>query len=295
MAPVVARVTKKEALLEAQKEVAELIKSKHCNPIVVRLAWHDSGSYDKNVKEWPRCGGANGSIRFYPEITHNANAGLSDALELLKGIADKYEGVSYADLFQLASVTGIELAGGPKIPLRFGRKDTENPEGCAPEGNLPAGGAPWPAPAKGPGDHLRNVFYRMGFNDQEIVALSGAHTLGRVKPSRSGFGKEKTKYTENGPGNPGGSSWTAEWLKFDNSYFKDVKEQSDPELVVLETDNVLHKDDGFRPYAEKYAADQEAFFKDYTAAHLKLSELGVQWEETPFTFEECLNCNGATA
>ena len=36
-----------------------------------------------------------------------------------------------------------------------------------------AGGGPYPGGAKGPGDHLRNVFYRMGFNDQEIVALSG--------------------------------------------------------------------------------------------------------------------------
>ena len=27
--------------------------------------------------------------------------------------------------------------------------------------------------------HIRDVFYRMGFNDQEIVALSGAHALGR--------------------------------------------------------------------------------------------------------------------
>ena len=41
------RQTKREALLEAKKDVEELIKSKHCNPIVVRLAWHDSGSYDK--------------------------------------------------------------------------------------------------------------------------------------------------------------------------------------------------------------------------------------------------------
>ena len=47
------------------------------------------------------------------------------------------------------------------------------------------------------------MFYRMGFNDQEIVALSGAHTLGRAKPSRAGFGKEATKYTKDGPGNPG--------------------------------------------------------------------------------------------
>ena len=30
--------------------------------------------------------------------------------------------------------------------------------------------------------HLRDIFYRMGFNDQEIVALSGAHALGRLVP-----------------------------------------------------------------------------------------------------------------
>ena len=27
-------------------------------------------------------------------------------------------------------------------------------------------------------DHLRHIFNRMGYSDQEIVALSGAHTLG---------------------------------------------------------------------------------------------------------------------
>ena len=37
-----------------------------------------------------------------------------------------------------------------------------------------------------------------------------------------------------------------DWLKFDNSYFKDIKEQRDSELLVLETDDVLFKDDGFR-------------------------------------------------
>lgn len=30
---------------------------------------------------------------------------------------------------------------------------------------------------------------------QEIVASSGSHTLGRARPDRSGYGKEKTKYT----------------------------------------------------------------------------------------------------
>jgi hypothetical protein len=59
-------------------------------------------------------------------------------------------------------------------------------------------------------------------------------------------GKAETKYTENGPGKPGGQSWTVDWLKFDNSYFTDVKAQDDPDLLVLPTDAVLFQDDAFR-------------------------------------------------
>ena len=35
--------------------------------------------------------------------------------------------------------------------------------------------------------HLRDIFYRMGFDDQAIVALSGAHAVGRCHTDRSGF------------------------------------------------------------------------------------------------------------
>lgn len=41
--------------------------------------------------------------------------------------------------------------------------------------------------------------------------MAGAHTVGRAYPNRSGFGKESTKYTKDGPGTKGGSSWTPEW------------------------------------------------------------------------------------
>lgn len=69
--------------------------------------------------------------------------------------------------------------GGPVIEMKYGRKDAESPDDCVDEGYLPAGNAPFPD-AETPQDHLRNVFYRMGFGDEGIVALSGAHTLGRA-------------------------------------------------------------------------------------------------------------------
>ncbi|KZV16551.1 putative L-ascorbate peroxidase 6, chloroplastic [Dorcoceras hygrometricum] len=265
-------VSDPEQLKSAREDIKELLKTTFCHPILVRLAWHDSGTFNKNIEEWPKRGGANGSLRFDIELKHSANAGLVNALKLLQPIKDKYSSVTYADLFQLASATAVEDAGGPKIPMRYGRVDVTEPEQCPEEGRLPDAGPPSPA------THLRDVFYRMGFNDKEIVALSGAHTLGRSRPDRSGWGKPETKYTKDGPGAPGGQSWTARWLKFDNSYFKDIKEKKDEDLLVLPTDAVLFEDPSFKEFAEKYAEDQDAFFKDYAEVHAKLSSLGSKFE-----------------
>ncbi|XP_066321777.1 probable L-ascorbate peroxidase 8, chloroplastic isoform X1 [Miscanthus floridulus] len=264
----------------AREDIKELLRTTYCHPILVRLGWHDSGTYDKNIEEWPQRGGADGSLRFDAELSHGANAGLINALKLIQPIKDKYPGITYADLFQLASATAIEEAGGPKIPIKYGRVDVTAAEQCPPEGRLPDAGP------RDPAEHLREVFYRMGLDDKEIVALSGAHTLGRARPDRSGWGKPETKYTKDGPGEPGGQSWTVEWLKFDNSYFKDMKflsqlpseEQKEQDLLVLPTDAALFEDPSFKVYAEKYAEDQEAFFKDYAEAHAKLSDLGAKFD-----------------
>ncbi|KAI9079882.1 hypothetical protein K1719_038128 [Acacia pycnantha] len=222
-----------DQLKSAREDIRQLLKTKFCHPILIRLGWHDAGTYNKSIEEWPQRGGANGSLRFEIELKHAANAGLVNALKLLQPIKDKYSGLTYADLFQLAAATAAEEAGGPKIPMKYGRLDVSGPDQCPEEGRLPDAGPPSPA------DHLRQVFYRMGLNDKEIVALSGAHTLGRSRPERSGWGKPETKYTKDGPGEPGGQSWTVQWLKFDNSYFKDIKERKDEELLVLPTDAVL--------------------------------------------------------
>lgn len=42
----------------------------------IRLGWHDAGTYNKNIEEWPQRGGANGSLRFEVELKHGANAGM---------------------------------------------------------------------------------------------------------------------------------------------------------------------------------------------------------------------------
>jgi L-ascorbate peroxidase len=180
----------KDDLLGARSMIDSIVLEKNCGPILVRLAWHDSGTYDDSVnEEWPRAGGANGSIRF--ECRHAANAGLAGAVALLEPVKAAFPSVSYADIFQMASARSIELAGGPKIDVKYGRVDVTNAEQCMPEGNLPdaepgtegkfgGAGGTMSTEDTTPNGHLRKVFYRMGLNDEEITALSGAHTFGKL-------------------------------------------------------------------------------------------------------------------
>ncbi|KAH7519905.1 hypothetical protein FEM48_Zijuj08G0087000 [Ziziphus jujuba var. spinosa] len=240
--PVVDSVYLKE-IEKARRELRALISSRNCAPIMLRLAWHDAGTYDAKTKT----GGPDGSIRNEEELNHSANNGLRIALSFCEEVKAKHPNITYADLFQLAGVVAVEVTGGPTIEFVPGRKDSvESPE----EGRLPD--------AKQGVSHLKDIFYRMGLSDKDIVALSGGHTLGKAHPERSGF---------DGP-------WTREPLKFDNSYFVELLEGESEGLLKLPTDTALLEDPVFRNYVELYAKDEDAFFNDYAVSHKKLSELG---------------------
>jgi cytochrome c peroxidase len=49
--------------------------------------------------------------------------------------------------------------------------------------------------------------------------------------------------------------------------------------MMLPTDMALVSDKGFRPWVEKYAKDQNLFFKDFSAVITRLFELGVPFPE----------------
>jgi len=232
-------------------------------PVLVRLAWHCAGTYDKNLKN----GGSNGAtMRFHPECAHGANAGLDVARKVLEPVKAKFPWISNADLWTLAGCTAIEEMGGPHIPWRAGRVDKPDGSHCPVDGRLPDAdkGAP----------HIREVFNRMGFDDQEIVALSGAHTLGRCHTTRSGF---------EGP-------WTNAPTTFSNLYFQELLNQKwtkkkwtgpvqyedkSKQLMMLPTDMALIWDRNFKKHVQTYAKDQDKFFADFAKAFQKLMELGT--------------------
>lgn len=247
-----------------KQEILHEIVTQKANacPMGVRLAWHASGTYNKDDKS----GGSNGAtMRFEPESTDGANAGLGILRDMLVPVQKKFGNVSISDIWALAGAACIEHCGGPKIDVCLGRVD-KPATSCPENGRLPD--------ATQGASHLRDVFYRMGFSDQEIVALSGAHTLGRCHSTRSGF---------DGP-------WTEDPLSFDNSYFigllnkkwqkrewdgplqyEDVETKS---LMMLPTDMCLLEDPAFKEWVVKYAEDSALFAKDFASAFSKLLALG---------------------
>jgi len=255
---------------KVRKDIAKILDVEEYDdgsygPVLVRLAWHASGTYDKK----DGTGGSEGAkMRFPPESDHDANNGLYVARKLLEPIKAKHPGISYADLWTLAGAVAIEEMGGPKIPWRPGRKDATDGKECTPDGRLPDA-------VKGQ-DHVRQIFSRMGFDDQETVALIGAHALGRCHRDRSGFV---------GP-------WTRSPTTVTNHFFVELlnpqwskKKWSGPEqyedktkeLMMLPADMSLLNDKSYRKWVELYAKDEDAWRKDFAKAFGKLLELGVKF------------------
>ncbi|KAF5795985.1 putative L-ascorbate peroxidase [Helianthus annuus] len=234
----------KSAVDQAKGELRAFITEKQCAPLVLRLAFHSAGTFDVNTKT----GGPFGTMKLKSEQNHGPNVGLDTAVELLEPIKQKFPLVSYGDFYMMAGIVAVESTGGPQITFNPGRTDLDAPP---PEGRLPL-------PNQGP-DQLRNVFVNtMGLTDQDIVALSGAHTLGSTHKERSG---------QDG-------SWTSNPMVFDNSYFKELLAGEKAGLIQLTSDKALVEDPAFRPLVEKFAADQNAFFQAFAESYLKLSELG---------------------
>ncbi|VAI74079.1 unnamed protein product [Triticum turgidum subsp. durum] len=208
---------------------------------VLRLVFHDAGTFDISDKS----GGMNGSIIY--EADRPENAGLSKSLKILRkakeGI-DQVQQVSWADLIAVAGAEAVALCGGPEIPIRLGRLDssTADPTGKLPEETLDVVA-------------LKTSFRKKGFSTQEMVVLSGAHTIG---------GK--------GFGNPNA---------FDNAYFKALLEKPRPTSsgmpIGLPTDWALTEDDECLRWINIYAEDQDKFFADFRDAYTKLVNSGASW------------------
>lgn len=162
--------------------------------------------------------------------------------------------------------------GGPDIPWLPGRTDFVDDSKLPPRGRLPDA-------AQGAA-HVRAIFYRMGFNDREIVALSGAHNLGRCHTANSGFeGKwvnNPTRFSNQYFRLLISEPWAEKTLPSGIVQFAATDPVTEDELMMLPTDMALVRDEEFAKWVKLYAKDKDVFFEDFKNAFNKLMELGVK-------------------
>lgn len=193
--------------------------------------------------------------------------------------------VSCADILALATRDLVTMVGGPFYTVRLGRKDGLVSQAARVEGNLPKPEMPM--------SEMISLFTKRGFTVQEMVALTGGHTIGfshckefadrlfnhsktnQVDPElHPKFADGLKKVCGNYKTNPTMSAFNDVITpnKFDNMYYQNLQRG----LGLLTSDNALVKDPRTKPYAVLYATNQTAFFEAFAHAMEKLSVHGIK-------------------
>ena len=187
--------------------------------LLVRLAFHDAATYNVTIESESESesklnrslGGVDGCV----DLDSLENRGLKEAIDLLEPIRREttfLEGgggasmststsmLSRADIWALAANVMIETAKGPSLEFKVGRIDAEAGS-CAGQGSTHVS-----AESTSSVETSTAFVDRMGFTHREVVALIGAHVLGKASRANSGYeGK-----------------WVKENDVFSNTYFIDL-------------------------------------------------------------------------
>nr|GMD32767.1 lignin-forming anionic peroxidase-like [Ipomoea batatas] len=199
-----------------------------------------------------------GSVRGF-DVIENAKAEVE---KICPGI------VSCADILAVAARDASTLVGGPSWTVKLGRRDSTTASKTVAETDLP-----------GPFDTLESLissFASKGLNTRDLVALSGAHTIGQVQcflfrdriygngtDIDSGFAATRRRQC---PEDGGNGNLAPLDLKLDA-----VMQRKG----LLQSDQVLLSGGSTDSIVSEYSANSRAFSADFAAAMIKMGDIGA--------------------
>ncbi|KAJ0673791.1 putative peroxidase [Helianthus annuus] len=188
--------------------------------------------------------------------------------------------VSCADILALATRDVIGLAGGPSYSVELGRRD-----GRVSTKNSVQQGLPQPHFKL---DQLNSMFAKHGLSQTDMIALSGAHTLGFSHCSKF----SKRIYNKKGIDRTLNRRYALQLRQmcplrvdpriainmdpttprtFDNAYFRNLQQGKG----LFTSDQNLFTDTRSRPTVNQFASSNNAFNQAFVTAITKLGRVGV--------------------
>ncbi|CAN1155839.1 Lignin-forming anionic peroxidase [Linum perenne] len=183
--------------------------------------------------------------------------------------------VSCSDIIAVAARDASASVEGPTWDVKLGRRDSDSAFLSLANSDIP-----------GPKSDLQTLisdFQKKGLTARDMVALSGAHTLGFAQcftfrdriydnGTKADFARKKKKACPA----EGGDRYLAPLdtvtpKSFDNNYFKTLMRKKG----LLESDQVLYSGGSTDGIVEEYSRDGGKFSTDFAAAMVKMGDIGV--------------------
>ncbi|KAF8413796.1 hypothetical protein HHK36_001789 [Tetracentron sinense] len=193
--------------------------------------------------------------------------------------------VSCADILAIAARDFVHLAGGPYYPVKKGRWDGRVSIATSVSSNLPR--------ANSTVNELLNLFTSKGLSLEDLVVLSGAHSIGfshcehfvgrlydyrGTKQPDPSIDPRLLKGLQMSCPHVGGNvDVVAPFdvttpFAFDHAYYGNLEAK----MGLLVTDQVLFLDPRTRPLVQALGKDKQRFFQAFSEAMDKMGSIGVK-------------------
>ncbi|QCD83492.1 peroxidase [Vigna unguiculata] len=256
-------------------------------PATIRLLFHDCfvGGCDASILIASKGGSKELAEKDAEDNRDLKVEGFETVRKAKEVVEKKCPGVvSCADILVIAARDYVHLAGGPYYPVKKGRWDGKISTASRVASNIPR--------ANSTVDQLIKLFNSKGLTTRDLVALSGAHTIGFAHCKN--FVARLYSYRGKGQPDPdmdpkllhalrmycpnfGGNSdivapfdATTPFL-FDHAYYGNLQQK----MGLLASDQALAFDPRTKPIVLEFAKDNRNFFQAFVAAMDKLSLIKV--------------------
>nr|XP_023918806.1 peroxidase 19 [Quercus suber] len=193
--------------------------------------------------------------------------------------------VSCADILAIAARDFVHLAGGPYYQVRKGRWDGRISMASRVASNIPRSNSTI--------DELLKLFSSKGLTPNDLVVLSGAHTIGFAhcqnflsrlydyrgtkKPDPAIDPRLLKALKMSCPRYGGNNDIVAPFdvttpFLFDHAYYRNLVAK----LGLLATDQALFLDPRTKPLVQALAQDKQKFFQSFVVAMDKMGSIGVK-------------------